>query len=267
MPLNFLVGSALIGAIAFLAIAGAIWTPYNPLAIDLHLRLAAPSAAHWLGTDEFGRDVFSRIASGGFVSLLIACATVSGAIFGGTILGVISGFCAGIIDRTIMSITDALLAFPSILLAMGLTAVVGAGPGGIVMALALANMPIAIRLVRSTVLSLREKEFIEASHMIGNSQAYTIMRHILPNALAPIIVLATGMFGWALLSESALSFLGVGIAPPAPSWGGMLASSRPYIGHAIWLGLAPGVTIAMTLLGINLLGDYLRDRFDPRGDQ
>jgi peptide/nickel transport system permease protein len=163
----------------------------------------------------------------------------------------------------VMACNDALLAFPGTLLALGLLAVFGATPYGIVAALAIAYTPSVTRIVRGTVLSLREKEFVAASRVMGNSELFTMARHILPNCIAPLIVLATSMFGWALLAESALSFLGLGVPPPAPTWGNMLAASRPYIESAVWLGIVPGLCISVSLLGINLLGDALRDRLDP----
>jgi peptide/nickel transport system permease protein len=180
----------------------------------------------------------------------------------GTIAGVVSGFVRGWTDRILMTFNDTLLAFPGILLALGIMVVVGANKWGIVLALGLAYAPSVVRVVRGTVLSLREKEYVEASRMIGNSELYTMARHVLPNCVAPVAVLATSMFGWVLLSESALSFLGLGVPPPAPTWGNMLA--RPYMQSAVWLGIAPGLCIALTLLGINLLGDSVRDRLDPR---
>jgi peptide/nickel transport system permease protein len=177
---------------------------------------------------------------------------------------VTSGYSRGWFDRIVMSFNDALLAFPGILLALGLLAVLGANKYGIIVALGIAYSPSVARIVRGTVLSIREREFIAASRVIGNSEAYTMMRHVLPNCLAPLTVLTTSMFGWVLLAESSLSFLGLGVPPPAPTWGNMLASARPYIGQAVWLAVLPGLCISLTLLGINLLGDALRDRLDPR---
>jgi len=164
----------------------------------------------------------------------------------------------------LMAVNDALLAFPGILLALAVMVILGASRFGLVVALTLAYAPSVVRVVRGTVLSLREKEYVEASRMIGNPEWLTMMRHVLPNCIAPVAVLSTSMFGWVLLSESALSFLGLGVAPPAPTWGNMLSGARSYLESAVWLGLAPGLCIALTLLGINLLGDALRDRLDPR---
>jgi len=194
----------------------------------------------------------------------VALLTVTFAVVIGAAVGVITGYVRGWTDRIIMAVNDALLAFPGILLALAVMIVVGANKFGIVLALGLAYVPSVVRVMRGTVLSLREKEYIEASRVIGNSESYSMLRHVLPNSLAPVAVLATSMFGWVLLAESALSFLGLGVPPPAPTWGNMLAASRPYMETATWLSVAPGLCIALTLLGINLLGDSLRDRLDPR---
>lgn len=262
--LNALVGAVLIGLVLVAAVMAVVWTPYDPMRLDLRARLQPPSSMHWLGTDEFGRDVLSRLISGAGTSFLISFLTVAFAMTVGAVLGVIAGFLRGWVDRALMMLNDALLAFPGMLLALGLMVVVGASKYAIVVALGLAYAPTMVRVVRGTVLSIREREFVEASRMIGNGEGYTMARHVLPNCIAPIAVLATSMFGWVLLSESALSFLGLGVPPPAPTWGNMLAASRPHMDTAVWLSIAPGLCIALTLLGINLLGDGLRDRLDPR---
>jgi peptide/nickel transport system permease protein len=261
---NAIVGGTLIGILLATACIGALWTPYDPLKLSFREKLAAPSALHWLGTDEFGRDVLSRLMAGAATSVWISILTVTLAVIAGTTIGLFSGYMRGWTDRIIMAFNDALLAFPGILLALGLLAVVGANKYGIIVALGIAYTPSVARVVRGTVLSLREREFIAASRVMGNSEGFTMARHILPNCIAPLTVLATSMFGYVLLAESALSFLGLGVPPPAPTWGNMLAGSRPYIGQAVWLGIFPGLCISLTLLGINLLGDAVRDRLDPR---
>ena len=263
-PLNLTFGVFLTGSVLVAALIGVVWTPYDPLTMDYTARLAPPSADHWMGTDEFGRDVASRLMAGAVTSAQISLTTVFLAVTAGTIIGALSGFARGWTDRIIMAVNDALLAFPGILFALGLLAVLGANKNGIIMALSFVYMSSVIRVVRGTVLSLREREFIEASRIMGNSFAFTMRRHILPNCVAPITVLATSMCGWTLLAESSLSFLGLGVAPPAPTWGNMLAGSRTYLGQAVWLGVFPGLAISFALLGINLLGDSLRDRLDPR---
>ena len=263
-PANAVIGGGLLVALIALALMGLVWSPFDPLKIDLIARFQAPSAAHWLGTDEFGRDVFSRLLIGARTSLWVSLLTVTVAVLAGTVIGMLAGYLRGWTDRVLMMFNDALLAFPGILMALGIMAIIGASKYGIVLALGIAYTPSVVRVVRGTVLSLRELEYIEASRVIGNSELYTMLRHIAPNCLAPLCVLATSMFGWAILAESSLSFLGLGVPPPAATWGNMLAASRPYIATASWLGLFPGVCIAMALLAFNLCGDALRDRLDPR---
>ena len=261
---NALIGGSLVGIVGLMALVSVFWTPYSPLGLQLRARLQAPSAQFLLGTDEFGRDVLSRLMAGAGTSILVAASTVLLALVLGVVVGLVAGYVRGWTDRVLMVGNDALLAFPGILLALGVMVIIGANKWGIVLALGLAYAPTAVRVVRGTVLSLREKEYIEASRVIGNSGLRTVFVHILPNCVAPLVVLATSMFGWVILAESALSFLGLGVPPPAPTWGNMLAASRPYMETAAWLSIAPGLCIALTLLGINLLGDSLRDRLDPR---
>jgi peptide/nickel transport system permease protein len=259
-----MIGGALMTLLLLTAATAEFWTPFDPLRVNLRARLQAPSSLYWLGTDEFGRDVFSRVMAGASASVIIALCTVVLAVGVGLMVGCVAGYVRGWTDRVIMAVNDALLAFPGILLALAVMIVVGANKLGLVLALGLAYTPSVARVVRGTVLSIREKEYIEASRVIGNSELYSMLRHVLPNAVAPVAVLATSMFGWVLLAESALSFLGLGVPPPAPTWGNMLAASRPFMETAVWLSIAPGLCIALTLLGINLLGDSLRDRLDPR---
>lgn len=261
---NALIGGALMAVILAAAALALVWTPFDPLGINLRARFAPPSPAHLFGADEFGRDVLSRAMAGALSSTSISFLTVSFAVICGTAIGVVTGYVRGWTDRVIMTVNDTLLAFPGMLLALGLMAVIGPNRYGIILALGIAYTPSVVRVVRGTVMSIREREYVEASRVLGNGEIYTMARHVLPNAVAPIAVLATGMFGWVILSESALSFLGLGVPPPAPTWGNMLAGARPYLQSAPWLGIAPGLCIAVTLLGINLLGDALRDRLDPR---
>jgi peptide/nickel transport system permease protein len=261
---NAILGVSLVGALLLTIAIGLVWMPYDPIAIDLVHPLSPPELQHWLGTDEFGRDVLSRSMLGARISVWLALSTVALAITLGTALGLVAGYLRGWVDRLLMTFTDTVLAFPGILLALGLIAVLGSSNSSIILALATAYTPSVIRVVRGAVLSIREREFIEASRSAGDSALETMTRHVLPNILPPIVVLATSLFGWALLSESALSFLGVGVPPPAPTWGNMLSASRPYMDVAGWLSVAPGLCIAGTLLGVNLLGDALRDWLDPR---
>ena len=262
--MNGRIGISLLGVLLLTILLGLLWMPYDPNAIDLTHSLAVPDWHHWFGTDEFGRDVMSRSMLGARISVLISLGAVALAICVGTTLGILAGYVRGWTDRLLMMVTDAVLAFPGILLALALMAVLGSSGSSIILALAVAYTPSVVRVVRGTVLSIREREFIEASYAAGDNALQTMMRHVLPNIVPPIVVLATSLFGWALLSESALSFLGVGVPPPAPTWGNMLSASRPYMDVASWLSIVPGLCIAGTLLGVNLLGDALRDWLDPR---
>jgi len=259
-----LLGCMLVGLLLLTIAIGLFWMPYNPIAIDLENTLAHPSAKHWLGSDEFGRDELSRAMLGARISVFIAAEATVFVTLLGTTVGLLTGFVRGWFDQVVMMVNDALLALPGILLALGLIAVLGPGRASIILALTLAYLPLVVRVVRSAVMSVREREFIDASRVAGDGPLYTMLRHVLPNVLPPILILGTSVFGWVVLSESALSFLGVGVPPPAPSWGNMLSSARPYMETSTYLSIIPGLCIAMTLLGVNLFGDALRDWFDPR---
>lgn len=261
---NLVIGGTLLGCVLIVAATALVWTPYDPVRTNLRRRLRPPSAEYWLGTDEFGRDVLSRLMTGAVTSVTVAAATVVVALLLGLVIGLAGGYLRGWVDRVLGALNDTLLAFPGILLALGLLAVMGPSRWGIVLALGLAYAPTVARVVRGTVLSIREREFVEASRALGNSEAYTVMRHVLPHTAAPVTVLATSLFGWVILAESALSFLGLGVPPPAATWGNMLASARPFMLEAPILSIAPGAMIAACLLGANLLGDGFRDLLDPR---
>jgi len=264
LRVNRVLGGTIVALLIAVAVFGPYLAPYDPLALDLKARLQGPSTAHWLGADEFGRDVLSRLLYGARTSAWIAFATVAFSITLGLAIGIAAGYFRGWTDRLLMMVNDALLAFPGLLLALGFMAVFGASRWGIIVALGIAYTPVVVRVVRGTVMSIRESEYVEASQVMGNPEATTMIRHVLPNCAAPVLVLATTMFGWIVLSESALSFLGLGVPPPAPSWGNMLATGRPYIGQAPFLVIFPGLCISVTLLGVNMFGDALRDWLDPR---
>ncbi len=261
---NFIIGGGIVGLLVLLALFGPSLAPYDPLRIHLRSALKMPSASHLLGADEFGRDILSRLMYGARTTVWIAAATVAFSVFFGLVVGIAAGFLRGWTDRVLMIFNDALLAFPGLLLALFIMAIAGASREALIVALSIAYMPAVVRVVRSTVLSIREREYIEASRVMGNPELVTMVRHVLPNCVAPITVLATTMFGWVILSESALSFLGLGVPPPAPSWGNMLASGRPFITQAPLLIILPGLCISLTMLGVNLLGDALRDWLDPK---
>ncbi|WP_373356227.1 ABC transporter permease [Pseudoroseicyclus sp. CXY001] len=264
MKVNAAFGLLVLLALLFLALFGGRLAPYDPMALDLGARLTGPGPAHLLGADEFGRDTLSRLLAGAEASAWIAFTTLAFALASGMVIGLVAGFFRGPVDRLLMVVNDAFLAFPGLLLALGIMAIYGASSSGIIVALGLAYMPAVVRVTRSAVLSIRELEFVEASIVIGNSEVATVARHVLPNAIPPLTVLATTMFGWIILAEAGLSFLGLGVPPPQPSWGNMLASARPYITQSPLLIVLPGLCITITLLGINLLGDALRDFADPK---
>jgi peptide/nickel transport system permease protein len=261
---NGIIGVTVMALLLFVGIFGPWLTPHNPLGLDLSARLAGPSAKYLLGNDEFGRDILTRLIYGARASIMISTSTVAFAVAGGLVFGVLAGYFRGWTDRVIMTFNDAMLAFPGILLALGIIAIAGASRNAIIVALGLAYTPAVVRVARASVLSIREREYIEASRVIGNSEIATMLRHVLPNCVAPMTVLATSMFGWVILSESALSFLGLGVPPPAPTWGNMLSTGRPFITQAPHLIILPGLCISVTLLGINMLGDALRDWLDPK---
>ena len=261
---NASIGALLIGLALVAALIGQIGTPYDPIALDFNARLVPPSWEHWLGTDQFGRDVLSRLLSAASISVTVSVLTLALAMAIGVSVGAVSGYFGGWLDRVVMTIVDAFMALPGLLLALALMAAIGQSQWGVILALGLAYSPSVTRVVRGIALSLREKEYVEASRAMGNSDLFTILRHIIPNCIGPLTVLATAFFALAILAESALSFLGLGVPPPYPSWGGMLADARSYFTFAPWLAILPGLAISIAVLGVNLFGDALRDRFDPR---
>lgn len=263
---NARLGLALMLVFVCAALIGAIDTPYDPLLADIRGRLQPPNAAHWLGTDQFGRDVLSRMLIGARESLLISLLAASGALLLGVSIGSVASYVGGWTDRITGACLDAVMAFPGLLLALAIIAVAGPGKYGVIAALALAYAPAVVRVIRSSVLSIREREYIDASRALGNPEIVTLVRHVIPNCVGPLTVIGTSLFATALLSESALSFLGLGVPPPFPTWGGMLADAKQFATSATWLVICPGLAISLALLAANLLGDALRDHFDPRMD-
>ncbi|WP_163971878.1 ABC transporter permease [Oceanobacillus halotolerans] len=247
-----------------LGVFAPLFTSYSYEEQDLVNRLQPPSSEHWFGTDDVGRDIFARIAYGARVSLQVGFFAVTGALVFGTLLGIIAGYFGRWIDTIISRIFDILLAFPSILLAIAIVAILGASLQNALIAIAIINIPIFGRLVRSKVISLREEEFIMAAKAQGMKSGRIILHHILPNSAAPIIVQATLGFGTAILDAAALGFLGLGAQPPTPEWGAMLAGSRDFIQLAPWTLIVPGISIMLVVLGFNLIGDGLRDALDPK---
>jgi peptide/nickel transport system permease protein len=259
-----LVGSAAAGSVLLLALLGAAWTPHDPLAIDLDARLQPADARHWLGTDEFGRDVLSRLMQASGFSLLLATLTTLLALAAGVLLGGAAAFFRGWTERVVLLGCDALMAFPALLLALGIMVAAGPTAAGVVLALAVAFTPRLMRVTRAVALSVAERDHVRASRALGNGEWYTLLRHVLPNCVSPLTVAAGTIFGASLLAETALSFLGVGIPPPAATWGGMMADGRQYLDARPALIVLPGLVVTLAMLGVNLLGDALRDRLDPR---
>ena len=261
---NLVIGAVLVGLLLLIAVVNLVYTPYGPLDVNIHARYAPPSLQHWFGTDEFGRDILSRIMSGAGVSTTVSVCSVLFALLAGTSIGAICGYAGGWFDRLAAMLIDALMAFPGLLLALGIMTVVGPSKWGVVVALGLAYTTSVSRIARGAALSLRQRDFVVASQTMGNSGAWTLLRHVLPHCVAPLLVFSTSLFGSALLAESALSFLGLGVPAPEPTWGGMLADGRTAIDQAIWVVLFPGAAISLALFGINLFGDGVRDLLDPR---
>ncbi|NML84634.1 ABC transporter permease [Polaromonas sp.] len=250
----------LVVAVALLA---NVITGYDPNDTAVSERLSAPTASHLLGTDELGRDLFSRIAFGGRYSLTISALTAAGSIVFGTLLGLVAGFFRRL-DTPVMRVVDAMMSFPDILLAIALVAILGPSMLNVVLALVLVYTPRVARVVRASTLVVRELLFVEAARAVGVSTAGILWRHILPNLMSPILVQASFIFAYAILAEAALSFLGVGVPPEIPTWGTMVAGSQQYAHQALWIVLFPGLAIIMTALSLQLLGDGVRDLLDPR---
>jgi peptide/nickel transport system permease protein len=260
------VGLALILLYIGIIIVAQFWLPFDPLQMDTVNMLQPPSlkTGHLLGTDEFGRDILSRIMKGAGISLLIAAsATAIGAVVG-TFMGIWSGFLGGAWDNWIMRLADILFAFPSLLLAIFVMAILGEHTYNVIIAIGIVYIPQFARIARAAVLSVKSNEFIRASFSSGANKSYVLSRHLLPNIMMPIIVQSSLSLSVAILLESALSFLGMGVQPPHPSWGNMLSSARKVMMLAPWTAIYPGLAIMLLVLGFNLLGDGLRDIMDPR---
>jgi peptide/nickel transport system permease protein len=258
------VGAAVIAAIALVAAAPVLITRANPEALDILSRLTPPTAGHPLGTDHLGRDLLSRLVHGARISLFVAVVSVGGAVAIGVVLGLLAGFYGRWVDAATMRLVDTFLAFPAILLALALVAVLGAGVTSVIIALALVFWTQYARVVRAVTLAEKEKAYVEGARAIGAGDARILLRHILPNVLSPVIILATLGMGTAVVAESTLSFLGMGVQPPAPSWGWTLAFGTRYLRDAPHVATFSGLAIMATVLGFNLLGDGIRDLLDPK---
>ncbi len=259
-----LAGLVIIAVFVLTAIFANLLAPCDPVAQSIPDRFQGPGPAHLLGTDQYGRDVLSRLIYGSRVSLQVGVITVLIAIAIGVPLGLVAGYRRGIVDSIIMRIMDAIISFPALILALAITAALGPGIGTAFVAISVVMIPVFARLARGSVLSIREREFVEAARAMGAKDARIIFRHILPNVTEPIIVVGSIMIGACIIVESALSFLGLGIQPPDPSWGTMLRDGYQYLAISFWPALSSGIAIALAVLGFNFLGDGLRDALDPR---
>jgi ABC-type dipeptide/oligopeptide/nickel transport system permease subunit len=249
---------------AAIAIAAPLLVPYDPFEVFPDQSLQPPGSAHWMGTDLLGRDIFSRVIYGGRVSLLIGFVSVSISAAVGVVMGLLAGFYGGLLDNLVMRVIDILMAFPGILLALTIVALLGPGLVNVMIAVGIGGIANYARLVRASVLSIKEEMYVEAARSIGVRDRRIIFRHVLPNALPPVLVLASMSYGWALLSAAGLSFLGLGATPPMAEWGAMLSDGRALMWDAPWTAIFPGVAILCVVLAANLLGDALRDILDPR---
>jgi len=258
-----LVGLVLVALYAAIALGVGFLPIRDPLQISAD-RLAAPSAAFPFGTDPLGRDLFSRVLFGARLSMEVAVLSVAGATIAGGVLGLVSGYLGGIVDLAIGRVMDVFFAFPAILLALGIVAALGPDPANVIIAIAVVYTPIFMRVVRGPVLALKAREFVDAARAIGATRMRIVVRHIVPNLLSTLIVQVSLALSWAVLTEGALSFLGLSAQPPAPSWGVMLNEGRQYLEFATHLAIFPGLAIMGAVLGFNLLGDGLRDALDPQ---
>ena len=257
------IGAIIVGAAVLAALVGPIVVPFDPADQELALRLEGPTGLHWFGLDELGRDIFARILSGARISLLVGLVVVGVSSTMGVMLGSIAGYFGGVVDETISRVMDILLAFPGLLLAIAMVAVLGPSLTNVILALSLIGWVGYARLVRGQVLRARELEFVQAARALGATTPRILARHIIPTALPAVTVQATLGMGGAILAEAALSFLGLGVQPPTPSWGTMLSYGRAHLLEAPHLTIFPGLAIAVLVLGFNFLGDGLRDALDP----
>lgn len=261
-----MLGLALMSAILLLAVFADVIADYTTQVVGMNMaqRLQPPNASHWFGTDGYGRDVFARIIHGSRLSLSLSIISMMIAVAIGSMIGAISGYFGGRVDDVLMRLMDMLLAIPPMLMSISIVAALGRSMANLMLALALAYMPVFARVIRSSILSVKDQEFVEAARACGTSDARIIMRHIVPNAVGPIIVQATLAMGSSILTISSLSFMGMGIQPPQPEWGTMLYEGRDLIRTSPYLVIFPGIAIALSVLSLNLLGDGLRDALDPR---
>jgi peptide/nickel transport system permease protein len=258
------VGLVLVGAIVLAAVLAPVVAPYDPIATATTESAAAPSAQHWFGTDVLGRDMFSRVIYGARISLWLGLISVSIACLCGLLFGITAGYYGGWVDTVIMRGADMLLAFPSFLLALTIVFALGQSLINVMIAVGISSIPGYTRIVRGSVLSAREHEYVTAARTSGSTDARLMTRHILPNVVAPVIVISTVGIAWAIIAAASLSFLGMGAQPPTPEWGAMVNDGLRYLKGSWWISTFPGLAIMVTVLSINLVGDGLRDALDPK---
>ncbi len=257
-------GLAVLAVLLLAAASGDRLAPYDPNTVQIAERLQGPSGRHWFGTDELGRDVLSRVLVAARTSVQVGLVAVGIALVAGVLLGLVAGFYGRWVDDVVMRAMDVLFAFPAVLLAIAILAVLGPGVTNAMIAIGVVYTPIFARITRAQVLSVREEVYVRAARSLGASDLRLLAGHVLPNVLAPIIVQTSLSLAFAILSEAALSFLGLGVQPPDPSWGRMLLEGRGFVQQAWWMGVFPGLAIFATVLSFNLVGDALRDALDPR---
>jgi ABC-type dipeptide/oligopeptide/nickel transport system permease subunit len=258
------IGAGLLLVLALVAASAPVLAPGDPAAMGDDRFLEPPGPANVLGTDDIGRDVLTRLLYGGRISLTVGLVAVGLAAAAGTLVGLVTGYYGGRLDNVIMRVVEVLMAFPGVLLALLVIAVLGRGLVNVMLAVGISDIPAFVRLVRGSVLTARTHVYVEAARATGAADRTILFRHVLPNVFAPLLVVSTLEVGNAILVASSLSFLGLGAQPPSPEWGAMLAAGREYIRSAWWLTVFPGVAIALTVLAVNLLGDGLRDALDPK---
>lgn len=263
---------AILGAVVLIVLALAsamapLLSPYAPDSTDLLSQLEPPNSSHWFGTDEFGRDILTRIVYGGRISLTVGLIALAIGATLGTFIGLVSGFYGGRVDVVLMWFIDVLLAFPGILLALLVVSILGVDLRNLMLAVGVSMIPRFARLVRGTVLSAKENLYVDAARVTGVPESLVLARHVLPNVISPVIVLSTLSLGTAIIIASGLSFLGLGAKPPSPEWGAMLSDGRQFLQRQWWIATFPGVAILVTVLAVNLIGDGLRDALDPRMNQ
>ena len=258
-------GGVIILLMVLTAIFADVLTPYDPYTVNQRVQFTAPSLSYWFGTDEFGRDVFTRIVYGARVALFIGLLAAFVGATAGALLGVVSAYLGGRVDLYLQRLIDVMLAFPLLILALAIVTVLGRSIPNVILAIAIPIIPRTARIVRSNAMSIKENMYVEAARAVGGSHLWVILRHIIPNVMAPYLIMLTAQFGNAILVEASLSFLGLGTAEPTPSWGLMLSGSAlSYAEKAAWLAVFPGLAISLAVLGFNLFGDSIRDALDPK---